>query len=75
MPRAFRERPRRAGAAAVAVIAVLAMGWLAGAGTAGSSPRPSAQLATVFSTTTKTVTRTVTVPSKRGHKGQRRHRR
>lgn len=73
MPRAVSERPRRTVLAAVAVIAVLAIGWLAGS--AGSAPRPRAQIRTVVSARTETVMRTVTVPSTprpTGHHGHRR---
>jgi hypothetical protein len=69
MHRALRERPRKIGASALALIAVLAVGWLAGAGTAGSAPAPIRQVLTVHSTTTATVTRTVTVPQR--HQKQR----
>jgi len=63
MPRAIRERPRRTGVATIAVIMVLAVGWVAGVGVAGSTPRP--RIATVVSTATETVTQTVTVAARR----------
>ena len=75
MLRLVRERPRKAGIATVAAIAVLALGWLAGAGSAGSAPRPGHQIRTVVWTTTETAIRTVTAPSTQGHKRQRSHRR
>jgi hypothetical protein len=65
MPRAIRERPRRTGVATVAVIVVLAVGWLAGVGIAGSTPRPRSQITTVVSTATETVTQTVTAAARR----------
>jgi hypothetical protein len=61
MPRILRERPRRTSAAALALIAVLTTGWLAGAGVAGSAPRPVTHTRTIVSTTTETATQTVTV--------------
>lgn len=59
MRRAVRERPRRIGAATLALVAVLAIGWLAGAGAAGSTPGAATRIPTVVSTTTETVTQTV----------------
>ena len=75
MLRLVRERPRKAGVAIVAAIVVLAIGWMAGAGSAGSTPRPGQQVRTVVWTTTETAIRTVTAPSTQGHKRQRSHRR
>jgi hypothetical protein len=76
MPRAIRERPRRTGVATVGVIVVLAVGWLAGVGVAGSTPRPRPRVTTVVSTATETVTQTVTVAARRPPAGavQARHR-
>ena len=67
MPRAVRERPRRTLVAIGTVIVVLALGWVAGASTAGSQ-RPRLQLTPVESGATKTVvqTQTVTVGARRG---------
>lgn len=59
MPRVIRESPRRTGAAALAVIAMLAIGWLAGAAAAGSTPRAATHIPTFVSTGTETVTQTV----------------
>jgi hypothetical protein len=75
MPRVVRERPRKTGVATLAAIVVLAIGWLAGAGSAGSAPRAEQQIRTVVSTATETAVRTVTVPSTQGHHSQRSHRR
>jgi hypothetical protein len=61
MARVVRERPRRTGVAAIAVIVVLALGWLAGSGADGSAPQPRAT--TVVSTAILRLTRTVIVAS------------
>jgi hypothetical protein len=67
MPRAVRERPLRTSVAIGTIIAVLALGWAAGAGTAGSAA-PRLQLTPGESVATKTVvqTQTVTVAAGRG---------
>jgi hypothetical protein len=72
MPRVVRERPRRTVAAALAVTAVLAVGWVVGVGAAGSAPRPRPRITTVGSTPTKTVTHTVTIaPRRPDHRSER----
>jgi hypothetical protein len=60
MPRTIREGPRRAGALTLAVIVVVALGWLAGTGAAGPATQARTPANTVVSTDTETVTHTVT---------------
>jgi hypothetical protein len=73
MARVVRERPRRTGVAAVAVIVVLALGWLAGAGADGSATPPGAT--TVVSTAIERLTQTVTVTSEQSPRRARAARR
>jgi N-acetylglucosamine-6-phosphate deacetylase len=61
MPRVARERPKKTLLAAFAVFVVLGIGWLAGGGVAGSTPRLQPQVRTVVSVETVPVIRTVTV--------------
>jgi|GEM_PF-4730417 len=76
MPRFVRERPRKSVVATVAAMTVLAVGWLAGVGAAGSSPRPRPEITTVVSTVTQTVTQTVAVTTRpAGRAVHARHRR
>ena len=63
MSRVIRESPRRAVAAVLAVIALVATGWLAGANAAGSTTRRTKHIPTVVSTATETVTETATQPT------------
>jgi hypothetical protein len=82
MPRLARERPRRAALAAVGVAALLALGWVAGAGAADPAAVRRPEAATLIPQLTATVTRTVTVtqietsmPGKRRSlEGTQRHR-